>query len=144
MLTPAAAATPAPGRARGAAPALLALLALLPLALAALGGCDRSAADQKAKADGPPPVAVETVRPLRSDMVAIYSGTAPIEADQEARVVAKVGGEVRRLLVEEGDAVREGQVLAILDGDKLRLEAAESKANLAPSILSINKIYAIN
>jgi len=119
---------PAPaGRAPRTVGALLALTLLAALA----GGCGRSQAEQKPKGDAAPAVAVETVRPARSDMAAVYSGTAPIEADQEARVVAKVGGEVRRLLVEEGDPVREGQVLAILDGDKLRLEAAEARANLA-------------
>ena len=97
----------------------------------ALGACDGSKAATPSKADTTPAVAVETVRPTRADMAAVYSGTAPIEADQESRVVAKVGGEVRRLLVEEGDAVKTGQVLAVLDGDKLRLEVAEAKANLA-------------
>jgi membrane fusion protein (multidrug efflux system) len=107
--------------------------ALLALALlgGGLSGCDGSKAATGPKADATPPVAVETVQPVRADMAAVYSGTAPIEADQESKVVAKVGGEVRRLLVEEGDRVRAGQVLAVLDGDKLRLEVAEAKANLA-------------
>jgi membrane fusion protein (multidrug efflux system) len=76
-------------------------------------------------------VAVEVTRPVRGDIAAIYSGTAPIEAEQQATVVAKVGGEVRRLLVDEGDRVRAGQVLAILDGDRLRLEVAQTRATLA-------------
>jgi membrane fusion protein (multidrug efflux system) len=63
-------------------------------------------------------------------MVAVYSGTAPIEAHDEAVVVAKVGGEVRQIYVEEGDTVKAGQVLARLDGDRLRLEVAESDAKL--------------
>ncbi len=114
---------------RTAAPA--AALAAVALLTGALGGCEGSKAATAAKADTTPPVAVETVRPTRADMAAVYSGTAPIEADQESRVVAKVAGEVRRLLVEEGDSVRAGQVLAVLDGDKLRLDLAQAKANLA-------------
>jgi membrane fusion protein (multidrug efflux system) len=113
-----------------AATAVAALSAAL-LLTGALGGCDGSKAATPAKADATPAVAVETVKPVRADMAAVYSGTAPIEADQESRVVAKVGGEVRRLLVEEGDRVRAGQVLAVLDGDKLRLEVAQARANLA-------------
>jgi membrane fusion protein (multidrug efflux system) len=71
------------------------------------------------------------VQPLRrAAMVAVHSGTAPIEAHEEAEVVAKVGGEVRQILVEEGDAVRTGQPLARLDGDRLRLEVAQTEANL--------------
>jgi membrane fusion protein (multidrug efflux system) len=41
-----------------------------------------------------------------------------------------VGGEVRQIFVEEGDAVQAGQVLARLDGDRLRLEVAQTEANL--------------
>ena len=64
-------------------------------------------------------------------MVAVYAGTASLEADQEASVVAKVGGEIRAILVEEGHTVRAGQVLARLDGDQLRLEAEKANASLA-------------
>ena len=60
----------------------------------------------------------------------MYTGTAPIEAYAEADVIAKVAGEVRELLVEEGDEVSKGQVLARLDGDRLRLELNESEAKL--------------
>ena len=74
------------------------------------------------------PVEVQALR--RAPMVAVYSGTAPIEAHEEAEVVAKVGGEVRQLFVEEGDPVKAGQVLARLDGDRLRLEVAQTEANL--------------
>ncbi len=77
-----------------------------------------------------PPVPVETSSPVRGDIYAVYSGTAPIEAFAEADVIAKVAGEVREVLVEEGDDVEKGQVLARLDGDRLRLELNESQARL--------------
>lgn len=77
-----------------------------------------------------PPVPVETSVPVRGDVYAMYSGTAPIEAFAEADVIAKVGGEIRELLVEEGDEVKKGQVLARLDGERLRLELNESEARL--------------
>jgi membrane fusion protein (multidrug efflux system) len=77
-----------------------------------------------------PPVPVEVSAPIRGDIFATYSGTAPIEAFAEADVVAKVAGEVRELLVEEGDEVVADQILATLDGDRLRLELSESQARL--------------
>ena len=77
-----------------------------------------------------PPIPVETELPTRGDVYAMYTGTAPIEAYAEADVIAKVDGEVRELLVEEGDEVVKGQILARLDGDRLRLELNESQANL--------------
>jgi membrane fusion protein (multidrug efflux system) len=75
-------------------------------------------------------VPVEVGTPVRGDIYAVYSGTAPIEAFAEADVIAKVAGEVREILVEEGDDVRQGQVMARLDGDRLRLELNESEAKL--------------
>lgn len=75
-------------------------------------------------------VPVEIGKPTRGDIVAVYSGTAPIEAFAEADVIAKVAGEVREILVEEGDNVEQGQILARLDGDRLRLELNQSQANL--------------
>lgn len=93
-----------------------------------------SACQQGAENDGDDeevaPIPVETSKPVRGDVYAIYSGTAPIEAFAEADVIAKVDGEVREVLVEEGDEVEEGQVLARLDGDRLRLELSESRARL--------------
>lgn len=75
-------------------------------------------------------VPVEVGTPVRGDIFAVYSGTAPIEAFAEADVIAKVAGEVREILVEEGDDVTKGQILARLDGDRLRLELNQSAANL--------------
>jgi membrane fusion protein (multidrug efflux system) len=87
----------------------------------------------KEKADGETKesaVPVETQPLKRAEMIAVYSGTAPIEAHEEAVVVAKVGGEVRQIYVEEGDTVQPGQILARLDGDRLRLTLAQTDANL--------------
>lgn len=108
-------------------------LAVAALAGALAAGCSNGKAKDKsadADADKDTAVPVETQPLKRAEMVAVYSGTAPIEAHDEAVVVAKVGGEVRQIYVEEGDAVREGQLLARLDGDRLRLTLAQTDANL--------------
>jgi membrane fusion protein (multidrug efflux system) len=103
--------------------------ALLVAAVLAVG-CSNGKAKDKGPEEAVSAVPVE-VQALRRDVIlAVYSGTAPVEAHEEAEVVAKVGGEVRQIFVEEGDAVRAGQVLARLDGDRLRLEVAQTEANL--------------
>jgi membrane fusion protein (multidrug efflux system) len=103
---------------------------LLACGLALAAGCSNGKAKDKESAEADTSVPVE-VQPLRrAAMVAVYSGTAPIEAHEEAEVVAKVGGEVRQLFVEEGDTVKAGQIMARLDGDRLRLEVAQIEANL--------------
>lgn len=97
------------------------------------GGCAQDEAEPETAAAGDDDVVavpVETGKPVRGDIYAVYSGTAPIEAFAEADVIAKVAGEVREILVEEGDEVKQGQVMARLDGDRLRLELNQSEANL--------------
>lgn len=94
-----------------------------------LGACGQGDKKQEAQEETPP-IPVEVSLPVRGDVYAVYSGTAPIEAFAEADVIAKVPGEVKEILVEEGDEVEKGAVLARLDGDRLRLELNESKARL--------------
>jgi membrane fusion protein (multidrug efflux system) len=99
------------------------------IALSACQQGDEAAEDTKDEKETPA-IPVETAVPTRSDVYAMYSGTAPIEAFADAVVIAKVGGEVREIFVEEGDDVKAGQILAKLDGDRLRLEKRQVEANL--------------
>jgi membrane fusion protein (multidrug efflux system) len=76
------------------------------------------------------PVPVEIAYPERSDIFATYSATTTIASEGDAPVLARVPGEIVELLVEEGDRVEEGQVLARLDGKRLELEMLSAKADL--------------
>lgn len=108
------------------------LLPGLVLATALLASCQQGGEEGTTETDEDesPAIPVETALPTRGDIYAVYSGTAPIEAFADATVIAKVGGEVREVLAEEGDDVLSGQVLARLDGDRLRLEMEQAEANL--------------
>ncbi len=100
--------------------------------IAALPGCGigeaSSAGDDQVRAAAPVPV--EVAYPVRADIYATYHATTTITSDADAPVLARVPGEVVELLVEEGDTVVQGQVLARLDGERLRLEMLAAKANL--------------
>lgn len=100
---------------------------------------DKSKEEQDAKTKAEAATPVEVATPIRGEMLAMYSGTATLEAEADAEVVAKVGGEVRRLLVEEGDRVKAGQILAVLDDRHLRLQAAQTRAALAKSERDFNR-----
>lgn len=117
-------------------------LALL-LASMALGGCGDGGKDSDAAGkpgekvelgkDGKPipktqAVPVEVAKAQRKPIAASYSGTANLEAPGEAQVVAKTSGVMVQLLAEEGDQVKAGQVLARIDGDRVRLEAQRQLA----------------
>lgn len=109
------------------------ILSLLLLSFMLLSGCQGKGPEDPGKAEEKeeaPPVPVEVSQATRGQMLATYSGTAAIEAFAEADVIAKVGGEVEQILVEEGDVVKVGQVLAVLDGDRLRLELKQTEANM--------------
>ncbi len=75
-------------------------------------------------------VPVEIAAIKIGDIAAYFTGTATIEAEEETKVVAKVGGVVEKILVEEGDYVRAGAVLAKLDDEKIAVQLEQSHANL--------------
>ena len=99
---------------------------------ALLTGCgvgEASVSDQET-IQAATPVPVEVAQPYRDDIYATYAATATITSDADAPVVARVAGELVELLVEEGDRVAKGQVLARLDGERSRLEMLAARANL--------------
>jgi membrane fusion protein (multidrug efflux system) len=108
----------------------LAVLVLVAAALALAACGDANGKDGKDAKDEVPAVPVEVATTQRAEMAALYSGTAPVEADRKAFVMPKVQGEIRQVLADEGQKVRAGQTLARLDGDKLRLEVALNEATM--------------
>lgn len=110
---------------------VISVLAIAGMAtLAACGVGEAGVADPDAQ-QATTPVPVEVAHPYREDIHASYEATAVLTSDADAPVIARVAGELIELLVEEGDTVKAGQVLARLDGERLRLEMLAAKANLA-------------
>ena len=112
----------------------IALLATLVLA-AGIAGCEMGdkesgGSDASGEEDEQAAVPVEVGALERGDVYAMYTGTASLETDADALVVAKVAGEIVELRTEEGDRVQAGQILARLDGDRLRLEMERARANV--------------
>ncbi|MCG8603539.1 efflux RND transporter periplasmic adaptor subunit, partial [bacterium] len=56
-------------------------------------------------------IPVEIAEVQQDDISAFLTGTATLEAEEEAEVVAKATGIVEQILVEEGMLVKKGQVL---------------------------------
>ncbi len=108
---------------------LLAAASLMVLSLAACGVGEAKVTDPADIAEATP-LPVEIAVALTGDIFATYQATTTITSDADALVLARVSGEVVEILVEEGDEVEQGQVLARLDGERLRLQMIEAKANL--------------
>ena len=75
-------------------------------------------------------IPVEAAKVANSDMAAFYTGTATLEADQQALVVSQITGVVLKINAEEADYVEAGQILAVVEPDRYALEVERSNASL--------------
>lgn len=109
---------------------ILAALALVSTSLITGCGVGEASVEDAAAIQAATPVPVEVTRPYRADIFATYAATATISSDADAPVTAKISGEIVELVAEEGEWVKAGQVLARLDGERVRLEVLSARANL--------------
>ncbi|MCP4546762.1 MAG: efflux RND transporter periplasmic adaptor subunit [bacterium] len=70
------------------------------------------------------PVELAVVR--IDDVPSYLSSTASLEPEKQVDVIVKINGQIERMLVEEGDIVSAGQILATLDGAVQRVQLREA------------------
>ncbi len=87
-------------------------------------------AAQAADAEEDDPVPVEVAAADSRDVPTYFSGSATLEAENEARLLAQTTGQIVRLRVEEGDRVTTGQVLLELDGREQKIQLEERRADV--------------
>lgn len=90
------------------------------------------------------PIPVEVKNLELGSISSNYSTTAVLEAKEEAFVVARASGIIDQILVEEGDYVEKGQVLAKLDPERYELNLLRAAADLQgveKELAKINKVY---
>ena len=75
-------------------------------------------------------IPVEAATVAHSDVAAFYTGTATLEADEQATVVSQITGVVLEIRAEEGDFVEAGQVLARVESDRYALGVERANADL--------------
>jgi len=113
----------------------LAIAAIVPM----MAGCGADA-DAKStasattkpavKAEAAPAVPVEVAAVAAGPLAPSYVATTNLEAEREARVMAELAGQVTEVLVEEGDRVAAGQVLARIDGTREAIELRQVQSVL--------------
>lgn len=96
--------------------------ALLALGLAACGS------EGEGAAAGRSPTVVEAVVAKRDTIQVSVRSVGSLEADALVELRAETDGRISRVLFEEGGAVRRGQVLVLLDQDRLRSETEAAAA----------------
>lgn len=67
---------------------------------------------------------------LTQDVVAEVQGTGTVTTKVLPRVGTKINGRIAKVLVDEGDFVKEGQLVALLEDDDFRHQVAMAKASL--------------
>ena len=84
----------------------------------------RNGGDEKAE----PAIAVRVGEVMQEPISSLYSTSATLRADRRATVIARTRGVLRRLAVEEGDAVSAGQPLAYLEDEEQKIAAARARS----------------
>jgi len=101
------------------------------VALVAAVSCSKTGDQAAASADtfGAAPVKVFKVRRERITEKITYTGT--LEALTKINITPEVGGKIARIHVQEGDRVAQGQLLAELETESIRLQLRQAEAGVA-------------
>lgn len=121
---------------------LLCLSLAAPLAITGCGNAEATADSDNKEQIIAIPVEVATLE--RGDISSNYSTTAILEAKEEAFVVARASGIIEKIMVEEGDYVEKGQVLAQLEPQRYQLSLTKAKADLAGIEKELAKIQKVH
>ncbi len=91
-------------------------------------------------AEGKPPPEVKIARAARGDVFRHITLPGSIRANQQATLYAKVGGYLKALSVDKGDAVRAGQVLGEIEVPELESDLAKFRAEVRVAEAEFNRV----
>lgn len=86
-------------------------------------------------------VAPARLIPAASAGASVLDATGYVTARRQATVSAKITGKVRTVLIEEGQIVKEGEVLATLDDSETRADVALRQAQVAAARAGLAEIH---
>jgi ABC exporter DevB family membrane fusion protein len=87
-------------------------------------------------------VPVQTGRVQEGDIRLFLTVSGAIEPRETVRVYPKSVGQVKELLVKEGDIVQKDDILMRLDDEQIRLQVAQARATLDSAQASLEKVKA--
>ncbi len=88
------------------------------------------------------PVSVLSHEVARGPIVVEVMGTGTLEARVKASISPKISGRIARVLVDQGDRVKAGQLLATLDDAELRQQVEIAAAGVAVAEAALDRIKA--
>lgn len=84
-------------------------------------------------------VPVEATRPTRGDISSYFETTTRVEAEKHVQVVSEGVGECLEVLVDEGQSVKEGDVLVRLDPKQLEAQIRQTRVNVQQAKFQMDK-----
>lgn len=87
-------------------------------------------------------IPVQTTQVKQGDMKSFLTVTGLVEPVETVKVNAKVVGQVKEVLVSEGDEVQKGDILIRLDDEQISLQVAQANATLDSAKASLEKVRA--
>lgn len=97
----------------------------------AVAGRAAGAAERRPGSPSQPAIPVAVARASKGSIASTYTTTATLGPEKEAEILARVSGVAKRLACEEGDRVKAGSDLLIIENDEYRLRLAQAEANTA-------------
>ena len=114
-------------------PVVSPFLILTAVASALVAGC------QQGREPAPRIPVVQSQRLETAEFQASFDTVSTLEAEEEVDLAAQAGGRIQRLLVRQGDRVRQGQLLLVLDQAQLRAEVASLRAQMQTNRLNYQR-----
>ncbi len=108
------------------------LLALAPLLV--LAGCG-----EQNTYVAPPPPKVTVAKPVQRAVTHFLQATGNVAAVNSADLVARVAGFVQAIKYQDGDAVKKGKVLFIIEQEPYELKVQQAKASVVSTSASLKK-----
>ncbi|MFN4182067.1 MAG: efflux RND transporter periplasmic adaptor subunit [bacterium] len=82
----------------------------------------------------------ETIKVQRGEIRKVIVASGRLEPVWKVEVKSKASGIVKQILVEEGNAVKEGELLLVLDEEQLRARLEKAEANLSAAEAELARV----
>lgn len=108
--------------------------------------CQSAAAETPEKAAPPPQEAEEVTVPVEvglaqtGDINLVFSYSGSIQPKSEINIIPGANGQVESLMVEEGDEIKAGDVIAVVEDDTYLIQIEQAEAALALAQLNLAKM----
>jgi len=87
-------------------------------------------------------VPIQVAKVQRGEINSLLTVSGLVEPKEAVRVFSKTVGQVKEILIQEGDQVKKDAILMRLDDEQTRLQVAQARANLDSAQASLERIKA--